>query len=88
MNDNERLVGEGPAKDICSSQYMKLWILEFEVNGAKGCAVVKAANANSASRLLVSSGMYNGTPEAYKIGRIEQIELSPEQMLVCEQINN
>ena len=67
----------------------KLWILEFEVKGdKKGCAVVKAANSNSAIRILLSGGMYNGTPSVYQVTRVEEIVESPDVMLICEQIND
>ena len=67
----------------------KLWILEFEVKDhKKGCAVVKASNANNAVRTLFSNGMYNGSPTIYHVTRIEEIVESVESMLICEQIND
>ena len=67
----------------------KLWIIEFEIrNDGRGCAVVKAGNPSEASRVLKSEGLYNGSPIDYMIYRIEEIVLSPETMLICEQIVN
>lgn len=65
----------------------KLWIIEFETrDNSRGCAVVKAANPNEASRVLKSEGLYNGNPEDYMINRIEEIISSPDTMLICEQV--
>lgn len=65
----------------------KLWIVEFEINSrTKGCAVVKSPNARGAEVLVKTQGAYNGTPSMYKITRIEEIVMSPDSMLICEQI--
>ena len=65
----------------------KLWIVEFEINKiTKGCAVVKSPNAKGAEILLKTQGSFNGTPNMYKITRIEEIVMSPDSMLICEQI--
>ena len=65
----------------------KLWIVEFEINKVcKGCAVVKSPNARGAEVLVKTQGAYNGTPSMYKITRIEEIVMSPDSMLICEQI--
>lgn len=65
----------------------KLWIVEFEINKVcKGCAVVKSPNAKGAEILVKTQGSYNGTPNMYKITRIEEIVMSPDSMLICEQI--
>lgn len=65
----------------------KLWIVEFEINNiTKGCAVVKSPNAKGAEVLVKTQGSYNGTPSMYKITRIEEIVMSPDSMLICEQI--
>ena len=65
----------------------KLWIVEFEIsNTTKGCAVVKSPNAKGAEVLVKTQGAYNGTPSMYKITRIEEIVMSPDSMLICEQI--
>ena len=68
-------------------ELLKLWILEFEVkDNKKGCAVIKAPNANKAVRILFSNGTYNGSPTVYQVTRIEEIIKSPDSMLICEQI--
>lgn len=65
----------------------KLWIVEFEINKVcKGCAVVKSPNAKGAEILVKTQGSYNGTPSMYKITRIEEIVMSPDSMLICEQV--
>lgn len=65
----------------------KIWISEFEVRGiGKGCAIIKAPDADTAIKVLKSSGTYNGTPEAYSVGRTEQIIMPPCCGLVAEQI--
>ena len=65
----------------------KLWIVEFEINKiTKGCAVVKSPNARGAEVLVKTQGSYNGTPSMYKITKIEEIVMSPDSMLICEQI--
>lgn len=65
----------------------KLWIIEFEIKGVgNGCSVVKSPNARGAEILLKTQGTFNGTPSMYKITRIEEIVMSPDSMLICEQI--
>lgn len=65
----------------------KLWIIEFEIKGVgNGCSVVKSPNARGAEVLLKTQGSFNGTPSVYKITRIEEIVMSPDSMLICEQI--
>ena len=65
----------------------KLWIIEFEIKGVgNGCSVVKSPNARGAEVLLKTQGSFNGTPSMYKITRIEEIVMSPDSMLICEQI--
>ena len=65
----------------------KLWIIEFEIKGVgNGCSVVKSPNAKGAEVLLKTQGTFNGTPSTYKITRIEEIVMSPDSMLICEQI--
>ena len=65
----------------------KLWIIEFEIKGVgNGCSVVKSPNARGAEVLLKTQGTFNGTPSMYKITRIEEIVMSPDSMLICEQI--
>ena len=65
----------------------KLWIIEFEIKGVgNGCSVVKSPNAKGAEVLLKTQGTFNGTPSMYKITRIEEIVMSPDSMLICEQI--
>lgn len=65
----------------------KLWIIEFDINRVgKGCSVVKASNAKDAETLLRTQGTFNGVPNVYKITRIEEISMSPDSMLICEQI--
>lgn len=65
----------------------KLWIIEFEIKGVgKGCSVVKSPNAKGAEILLKTQGTFNGTPKAYNITRIEEIVMSTDSMLICEQI--
>jgi hypothetical protein len=67
----------------------KLWIVEFEIKGVgNGCSVVKSPNARGAEVLLKTQGIFNGTPSLYKITRIEEIVMSPDSMLICEQIND
>ena len=67
----------------------KLWIIEFEIKGVgNGCSVVKSPNARGAEILLKTQGTFNGTPSLYKITRIEEIVMSPDSMLICEQIND
>lgn len=82
-----------PNRDREPISDLKIWIIEFEVftvhNATKkGCAVVKARDANSATQILLKEGMYNGTPNRYSITRVAEIIPSPESMLICEQINN
>lgn len=65
----------------------RLWIIEFEIKGVgRGCSVVKSPNAKGAEVLLKTQGTFNGTPSMYKITRIEEISMSPDSMLICEQI--
>lgn len=65
----------------------RLWIIEFEIKGVgNGCSVVKSPNAKGAEVLLKTQGAFNGTPSMYKITRIEEISMSPDSMLICEQI--
>ncbi len=65
----------------------RLWIIEFDIKGVgKGCSVVKSPNAKGAEVLLKTQGTFNGTPSMYKIIRIEEISMSPDSMLICEQI--
>ena len=97
-NDNlgtERFTGESPEQKentIKSSQISKqrLWILTFQIKStlSRGCAVVKSHDANRALRELLSSGMYNGCPSEYEVIKIEEIIESPDQMLICEEIND
>lgn len=83
----ERELGE-PSKECKGTlPKMRLWVLEFTVNGSKGCSIIKAHDANRAIRELKSSGMYNGTPDVYQVTRVEEIIESPDMMLICEQIN-
>lgn len=75
-------------KDICVTK-LSLWIIEFLINNTyTGCAVVKASNPKEAESLLKKDGIFNGSPNMYKITRIEEINESPETMLICEQIND
>ena len=68
---------------------LRLWALEFELKGGKkGCAVIKASNSNNAIRILLSDGMYNGTPTIYQVTKVEEINESLDSMLICEQIND
>lgn len=81
-----------PNRDREPISDLKIWIIEFEVfivhNATrKGCAVIKAKDANSASQILLKDGSYNGTPNRYSITRIAEIVPSPDSMLLCEQIN-
>lgn len=71
-------------------KYYKLWIIEYTIRGTqtKGIAVVKSTGANKAIQVLKSSGAFNGTPQFYDIQRCEQIDESPEEMLICEQYIN
>lgn len=65
----------------------RLWIVEFEINKfSKGCAVVKSPDIKGVESLLKTQGTFNGTPNVYKITRIEEIVMSPDSMLICEQI--
>ena len=76
-----------PNKNRSNEVVQKLWIIEFEIKGVgKGCSVVKSPNARGAEVLLKTQGLYNGTPSMYKITRIEEIVMSPDSMLICEQI--
>lgn len=91
----ERVLGEAPlSENRCNNKStlprMRLWILTFTIKSTlcKGCAVVKAHDANRALRLLKSGGMYNSLPSDYEVERIEEIIESPDQMLICEEINN
>ena len=74
---------------VVNDSNLRLWVLEFEVKDhKKGCAVIKATNANNAIRILFSNGMYNGTPTVYQVTRVEEIIESVDSMLICEQIND
>lgn len=82
-----------PNRDREPISDLKIWIIEFEVFiehniTRKGCAVVKASNANSATQILLKEGMYNGAPNRYSITRVAEVIPSPSSMLICEQINN
>lgn len=82
--DTNKLNKEGKCE---IKEFPKLWILEFDItNNGKGCAVIKANNANNAIRILLAGGQYNGTPSSYKVTRVEEIIESPDEMLICEQI--
>ena len=66
---------------------MKLWIVEFSIEGiGNGCAVIKADNPKQAEVLLKTQGTFNGLPHLYSITRIEEIIPSPDSMLICEQL--
>lgn len=64
-----------------------LWIIEFDVKDkGKGCAVAKASNPEQAFTLLKTQGVFNGSPNVYRVTRIEEIIESPQPMLICEQV--
>ena len=72
-------------ESACKEQ--SLWVIEFEIsNIGKGCAVGKASNPKDAENKLKTEGSYNGASYMYKITRIEEISMSPDSMLICEQI--
>lgn len=77
-----------PNKDgVDTCKEMRLWIVEFNIKGiGNGCAVVKADNPKQAEVLLKTQGTFNGSPHLYNITRIEEIILSPDSMLICEQL--
>lgn len=65
----------------------RLWIIEYRVKDVgNGCAVVKAFNPKEAESILKSEGTFNGIPNLYEISRIEEIILSPDSMLIAEQL--
>ena len=86
-----RMMGESPVMGCnpVKPERQRLWILTFSIGStlSKGCAVVKAHDADRAVRVLKADGMYNGVPAEYNITRIEEIIESPDQMLICEEIN-
>lgn len=68
----------------------RLWIIEFDIRmGGKGCAVVQANNPHECQDILRAEGVFNGTPSAYLINKIEEIVLPfTNSALVAEQIIN
>lgn len=76
---------EDVEKDV-SKEQNRLWIVEYDLpNKGKGCAVVKAPNANTVQNILKHDGCYNATPYMYLITRIEEIIPSIDSLLICEQ---
>lgn len=64
----------------------KLWVIEFDIRGiGKGCAMVKAPNANEANQILRANGMYNATPSEYLITKTEEIDTPHCCGLLAEQ---
>lgn len=85
MNCKKSITVEEIVKDTIKEN-SRLWIVEYEITHVgKGCAVIKANNAKTVENILLHDGIYNGAPKLYKITRIEEITLSPESMLLCEQ---
>lgn len=64
----------------------RLWVMDFEINGMEGMAVVKANNPKRAEEILVSESQYNAYRENFKIIKIEEILESPDEMLLMENI--
>lgn len=76
-----------PGLNIGTKKKYKLWIIEYTIRGnyTKGVAVVKAEGPNAAINLLKADGFYNGMRALYDIQRCEEIDESPERMLIAEQ---
>lgn len=65
---------------------LRLWVVVFNVRAkGKGCAMVKASNANDAEQILKTNGMYNGTQSEYLVTKIEEIITPPCCGLMVEQ---
>lgn len=64
----------------------RLWVMDFEINGMEGMAVVKANNPKRAEEILVSESQYNAYRNSFKIIKIEEILESPDEMLLMENI--
>ena len=62
----------------------RLWVMNFEINGIEGVAVVKANNPKRAEEILVSESQYNAYRSKFKIVKIEEIIESPDEMLLME----
>ena len=66
----------------------RIWAISFNImgGGRKGCAVVKAPNPSDAINVLTSSGIYNATPKAYLVTKVEEIVIPPCCGLMAEEI--
>lgn len=64
----------------------RLWVMDFEINGMEGMAVVKASNPKRAEEILVSESQYNAYKGSFKIVKIKEILESPDEMLLIENI--
>lgn len=66
---------------------LRLWAVDFNILGeSKGCAVIKAANAKNAIDILRAEGTYNGTPKVYNVIGVQEIDETPIEGLISEQI--
>lgn len=64
----------------------KLWVVDYNVNGMEGVAVVKANNPKRVEDILKSESKYNAYRSKFNILKIEEIIESPSEMLIMEAI--
>lgn len=67
----------------------RLWVIQYDIKRVgRGVAVVKAYTPNDAIAILKSSGTFNSCSYAYEITCVEEINISPNPMILAEVVVN